>query len=136
MVQQKPQKIMQEKEGHQCVYIALYQSESERLDRWMTTIKTLVSYGVTRPIYGTEAEVHGMIRDKQGKGDAYVSVWVKQTDILSPHLEGAALKDRCGNSLLRLREGFFRLENVIEFILDGQHYQVLGQNLVLLDADI
>ena len=130
---QQLQTITQEKSGHQRVYIALYQSEADRLDRWVIVIKTLISYGITRPIYATEAEVQGMIRDKQGKGDAYVTVWVKETDILSSSLEGATLKDRSGNNLLRLREGFFRLENVVEFVLDGQHYHLINQNLVLSD---
>jgi len=132
-IQQRIRKIIQEKEGYQRVYIALYQTESDRLDRWLVTIKLLAGgYSVSRPIYASETEIQSMLREKNGKGDAYVVVWVKQSDILPPQ-EGMPLKDRWGHDLLHLKDSFFRLENVIEFVLNGRRYHLADHGLKLSD---
>ena len=133
-IKQRIVNILREKEGYKTVYIALYQTENDRLDRWLLTIKLLSEYGISRPVYGSEAEMHNMLREKHGKGDAYVSVWVKETDILPTKGEGSLLKDRWGQVLLQLKDGFFRLENVIEFVLNGRRYHVLENSLILVDA--
>jgi intracellular multiplication protein IcmQ len=128
---QKRRQDQPEREGYVCVYISLYQAESDRLDRWFSSIKMLASYGVSRPVYASEEEIQHMIRDKQSRSDAYVSIWVKKTDILPA--VGLPSKDRWGYPLLSLREGSIRLENIIAFFHSNEEYYLTDQGLVLVE---
>jgi len=123
---------LQEREGYERVCIALYQSESDRLDRWFATIKMLTGYGMSRPVYRSEDEVRRVIQAKQSKSDAYVVVWVKKIDILSPY-GGVPLKDRSGYELLTIKEGSIKPENIITFVHGGQHYYLTDKGLVPSD---
>jgi len=129
-ISQKRQEAPQEREGYERVYISLYQSESNRLDRWVATIKMLTGYGISRPVYRSEEEVQHMIREKQSKSDAYVTAWVKQADIL-PSYSGTPLKDRWGYELVALKEGSVKPENIIMFVHDGKQYYLTDQGLML-----
>lgn len=127
---QQRQALAEEREGYQRAYITLYQAYSDQLDRWFTAIKMLDKYSASRAAYHSVQDVENMIRQKQSKCDAYVIVWVKETDIL-PVGEAGVLKDRWGYELMTLKEGSFSLKNVIEFVHDGKHYCLTGQGLVL-----
>ncbi len=129
----KPKRVVPEKlEGHERVYVELYQADSDRLDRWFASIKMLTGHGLSRPVYRTEDDVQRMIRDKQSKNDAYVTAWVKTTDIIPPYA-GTPLKDRWGYELLTLKEGSIKPENIIVFVHNGSQYYLTDQGLVLLD---
>lgn len=122
---------LEEREGYERVYVTLYQTDSARLERWLSTIKMLTGgHSVSRPAYRNEADVEEVIRIKQSKSDAYVMVWVKQSDII-PSYSGAPLKDKWQHELLTLKEGGIKLENIIEFRHDGKTYHLRGDTLVL-----
>lgn len=119
------------KEGYERVYIALYQAEGGRLDRWFSTIKMLTIYSVSRPVYRSEAEIGEVIRTKKGKSDAYVIAWVKQSDII-PSYSGSPLKDKWEHELLTLKEGSIKLENIVRFVHDEKNYYIHGEELVVI----
>jgi Dot/Icm secretion system protein IcmQ len=123
--------LLTEREGYERIYIALYQSESDNLDRWFSTIKMLTGYSMSRPVYRSEEEVRHMIREKQTKSDAYVIVWVKQADIL-PSYSGVPLKDRWGYELLTIKEGAVRSENIVMFVYNDTRYRLTHQSLLPL----
>lgn len=130
-IQKRRRTLTAEREGYLCAYISLYQSESDRLDRWLATIRMLVGHGVSRPVYASEEEIQHMIREKQSRSDAYVSIWIKKTDII-PSV-AAPLKDRWGYTLLTLREGSIQLENIIAFFHGSNEYYLTDQGLVLVE---
>lgn len=125
------QEVPQAREGYERLYIAVYQTEPGRLERWLSAIKMLVGYSVSRPVYRTEVDIQEMIRNKKSRSDAYVTVWIKQSDIIPPY-SGAPLKDKWEHELLTLKEGCFKLENVIEFVHEEKHYFLHGDELVLI----
>jgi Dot/Icm secretion system protein IcmQ len=127
---QKQLDLAEEKEGYVRVYVSLYQSESDSLDRWFSTIKMLTGYGVSRPVYATEEEIQHVMRERRSPHDAYVSLWVKKTDII-PSYSGSPVKDRWGYTLLTLKEGSIQLQNIILFMHSGRRYYLTNRGLVL-----
>ncbi len=118
---------VEEKTGYRRVYIMLYQIKGEYLETWVNAVKTLPGYCVTRPIYNQEEHVQEIMRSKRGKSDAYVSLWVKAEDIAAGN---ALSQDRFGHPLINIREGSIKLENMIEFVHDGNTYQFIENQLV------
>lgn len=117
------------KEGYEIVYISLYQAETDRMDRWLLTIKSLTEQYVSRPVYRNVAQLEELIRAKRSRTDGYVAVWVKSSDILLSS-SGVPIKDRLGNELLTLQQGCVQLENIIEFVHDGRQYRIIDNQLV------
>lgn len=118
-----------QKEGYQRVYIELYQASCENIENWAKTLKSLTEHFVSRPVYRMEADVQELVRTKHSRTDAYVTVWVKQSDIIPS--SGEVLKDRLGHELLKLRENSVQLENIIEFVHDKITYVLEAEQLVL-----
>lgn len=123
--------IPEQREGYERIYITLYQTEGSRLDRWSSSIKRLTGYSVSRPAYRAEADVNEVLRNKKSKSDAYVVVWIKQSDII-PSYSGAPLKDKWGHELLTLKENSVKLENIIRFTHDEKNYRLRGEELILI----
>lgn len=110
-----------QKEDYRRMYVAVYQTEGERMDRWLYLVKNLPSFSISRPVYGEEAHAEELMRAKRGRNDAYVILWVKEQDILSP-LSGALPFDRFHHALYTLKPTGVKLENLIEFVHDGKRY--------------
>ncbi len=116
--------------GYEKVYVSLYQAESERMDRWLNTIKLLPEHYVSRPIYRQLEHMQEMIRAKASRTEAYAIVWVKTVDIV-PHHSGITKHDRFGHELLSLKSGSIELENLVEFIHDGRSYRLIENQLIV-----
>ncbi|MDF3055213.1 MAG: IcmQ protein [Gammaproteobacteria bacterium] len=123
-------KIPSHKEGHRRMYVAIYQAEGERMDRWLYLVKNLTNFSMSRPVYGEEEHVQELMRAKRGRNDAYIVLWVNERDILPP-LGGILPFDRFGHELYSLRASGVKLENVIEFVHDGRRYFFYNDQLVL-----
>lgn len=119
-------RILDYKEGYEKVYIELYQAACEDLEKWATTIKSLAGHHVSRPVYRNESHVQELIRSKRSRADAYVSLWVKSSDIL---LE-PGLQDRFGHELVKLREKSVDVENIINFVHDKISYNYIDNTLI------
>jgi Dot/Icm secretion system protein IcmQ len=118
-----------QKDGYEKVYIGLYQSIGESLESWAATVRSLPEHAVGRPVYGVPEHIEEMVRVKNSRTEAYVVVWVKQTNIL-PHQLGLQLCDRFGHELLNLRAGSIQLEHIIEFVHDGKKYALINNQLL------
>lgn len=114
------------KAGHIKVYISLYQAESNDLQKWFRTLKSLMEYSLSRPVYLEESQVRAMIRSKENaQREAYAIVFIQEKDII--HLPGGRMAtDKLGHELLTLKAGAIKPENIIEFIHGTKHY-VLGE---------
>lgn len=122
--------VVLEKAGYCKVYVSLYQAEGSNLQKWHHLLKTLTEYSIGRPVYRDEACIQKMIRAKeQVQREAYVSVWIKQEDILE--LSGARVAmDRLDQEILTLKANAIKPENIIAFIHCQKAYQVHEQGLV------
>ena len=116
--------------GYEKVYVSLYQSESERMDRWLNTIRLLPEHYVSRPIYRRLEHIEEMVRAKNSRTEAYAIVWVKTEDIVT-HYSGTNQQDRFAHELLNLKAGSIQLENLVEFIHDKQSYWLIENQLVV-----
>lgn len=119
--------VSKELTGYTRVYIMLYQMKGDCLESWANAVRTLPSYCVTRPIYQHEEHVQEIMRSKRGRSDAYVSLWVRKEDVVSDQVFS---QDRYGHALINIREGSIKLENIIEFVHDGNHYEFIENQLV------
>jgi Dot/Icm secretion system protein IcmQ len=115
--------IKEPQPGYTKIYISLYQVDANNLIKWQNTIKALEKHSMSRPAYQNESDVKTLIRHKLDPiKEAYVVVFVKETDIVKPYL-GKDVYDRFGNKLLTLKERAVSLENIIEFVHNDNHYQ-------------
>jgi intracellular multiplication protein IcmQ len=127
------QAIPEQKPGFRRVYAAIYQTDGERMDRWLHMIKNLSDFSASRPIYGEEAHVQELMRSKRGRNDAYVVLWMAEQDILPP-LGGQLPFDRFQHELYSLRPKGVKTENIIEFVHDGKCYALQEGRLVLKEG--
>jgi Dot/Icm secretion system protein IcmQ len=121
------------KEGYRRMYVAVYQTEGERMDRWLHLVKNLPNFAISRPVYSEEDHVEELIRAKHGRNDAYVILWVKEQDILTP-LGGALPFDRFQHELYTLRPSGVKLENLIEFVHGRKRYFLNHGQFVLKEG--
>lgn len=122
------------KQGYIIVYISVYQSDPYNLSKWETTLKSIREYSITRPIYRSQDHVAEAIRSKQGTNEGFVSIYIKENDIIPPYA-GKTIQDRWGHELLTIREGCLLPENIIEFVHVGRRYSFKNGKL-LLKSDI
>lgn len=122
--------MLQHKEGYELVYVAIYQAEGNKLDRWLSVIRTLNERCMSRPVYPDEAQVQETMRSKRSRNHAYVVVWIKKTDIISSP-NGNIFKDQLGHELVTLKDNSLKLNNIIEFVHDGRRYLFKEDRLLL-----
>ncbi|MBA2652765.1 MAG: Dot/Icm secretion system protein IcmQ [Tatlockia sp.] len=117
-----------QRESQQEVYIALYSSEGNNLQSWERILTNLPRQIISRPIYADEAEVLYSIKSKENKvNEAYVAIYISQTDILKLHQDKIPL-DKFGKPLLSLKDRTLNLENVTRFVhLSGTYNYVKGR---------
>ncbi|GEM_PF-687731 len=105
------------------VHVYLFNSQGLEFHSWrgMLTPKLFYEYSVNRPIYSEKAHIESLARSKTNPiQHAYLSVVIKQKDILQSG--DAAPKDAMGHSVLKVREGSLRFENLITFTHNDQDY--------------
>lgn len=101
--------------GQQEVYVSLYSSDGENMQSWERIVLNLPKHTVSRPIYASEEDINQMIRHKENKtNEAYVSVYVNQTDVLS--IGDKTPYDKLGKALLTLKDRSIVLNNINRFV--------------------
>lgn len=123
--------IPEHKAGYRRLYVAVYQADGERLDRWFHLIKNLADFCASRPVYAVEAHVQELMRARRGRNYAYIVLWVKEADMLAP-LGGQYPLDKFEHELYAMKPSGVKLENLIEFVHDGRRYVLKEGQLVAI----
>lgn len=112
------------------VYISLYSLEGTKLQSWEQIIINLRKHIVSRPVYATEEEVIAIIKTKEKKiNEAYVSVFIKQEDILKVPVDKIPV-DRLGQNMLVLKDNAITLDCINYFVhLSGKYRYLRGRLL-------
>jgi len=109
-------------------YVYLYNAQGAILRTWLTllTPKVFYEYSINRPIYHEKSHIESLIRLKPNKQQhAYLTVKINQSDIIS--VADSAPKDVLGQSLIKIREGSLRFENLVTFTHNEQNYSLSVQ---------
>jgi intracellular multiplication protein IcmQ len=115
--------------GQQEVFIALYSSDGANIQSWERIVINLPKQMVSRPIYECEEDVTQAVRAKENKiNEAYVSIYVSQTDVL--FMGDKTPMDKLGKPLLTLKDKSLSLTNINRFVhLSGIYYYSHGRLL-------
>ena len=114
------------------VYVSLYCSEGNNIQRWETILTTISRQAITRPIYKKEKDVREVISAKESKSnDAYIIAYVNENSITKT-LSGRPLLDRYGHELLVLKENSIIVDNIAKFIHTSGEYTYEKGRLVKL----
>jgi len=108
------------------VYVYLYNAQGLQLKSWLAllTPKALHEHAVNRPIFIDKDEIEAMLRSKPNAAQhAALVMLVKQDDII-PSLANDEVK----TSLIRVREGSLKIEQVVSFFHNGSEYSFDAQN--------
>lgn len=101
--------------GQQEVYISLYSADGGNMQAWERIVLNLPKHMISRPIYASEEDINQMIRHKDNKiNEAYVSVYINQTDVLS--LGDKTPYDKLGKALMTLKDKSIVLANINRFV--------------------
>ena len=114
------------------VFVELYQSDGDNMQRWAMILNALPMQAISRPIYETEAGVCSMIRAKEHKNrEGYAVVKVLKTNIIKAV---QPLLDSAGRVLVHVKPGTLQTNNIVRFV----HYsgQYLWQNGKLIKLDL
>lgn len=107
-------------------FVSLYNADGINLEKWTKLLLALDKQIVTRPVYGSENEIRGIMRAKTvRKNDAYAAFYVNKADIIQPK-EGKVPMDRMGNPLLMLRDSALKMENITRFCHETGVYVLRG----------
>ncbi len=112
------------------VYIALYQSQGNNMNKWQEVVVSLVNYTMGRPIYGNEMDVRAAIRlNDRNLNQAYAVVKVPSDAILSDTAD-LIRTDREGRKLISLREAAIQLKNIVRLVHATGQYKLIRNFLV------
>lgn len=116
--------------GQREVYISLYASDGVNLHSWEKIVANLPGQVISRPIYADEEDVKEALKLKTNQqNEAYVAIYIHQTDILSVAPEKASL-DKLGKVLLSLKNNALNLENISRFVHKSGVYRYEHGRLV------
>jgi len=102
--------------GQQEVYVSLYSADGTNLQSWEKIVANLPRQMISRPIYADENDVRDIIKSKENKiNEAYVAIYINQTDILSLSADRASF-DKLGKVLLSLKDKTLMLDNISRFV--------------------
>lgn len=113
--------------GQQEVFIALYTSDGGNIQAWERIVVNLPKQMISRPIYASEEDVNQAIRAKENKNnEAYVSMYVNQTDLLS--MGDKTPLDKLGKPLVTLKDKSLNLANINRFVhVSGIYHYIHGR---------
>lgn len=115
------------------VYISLYQSDSNNLQSWLHTVRTLALYNVTRPTYSSEQQVREMVSSKADiQRHGYVEVLINQSDIIP--IDPLPV-DSLGHELLILKEGAVQLNNIVRFVHGNKKYYSIHSSGLVYEGE-
>lgn len=116
--------------GQQEIYVSLYSSDGENLQSWEKIISNLPRQIISRPIYADEEDIKTAIKSKENKqNEAYVAIYINQTDILQLSPDKTAV-DKLGKKLLTLKDRTINLDNISRFIHHGSLYKYDRNRLI------
>lgn len=103
-------------EGQTLVYVSLFQTDPESIDKWQKTLRRISEYSLARPIYRKVEHIEQMIRSRPDpRKEAYVAVWIRDDDVISGYA-GKMAQDQMGNDLVTVKEGAVKPENIKQFV--------------------
>lgn len=116
--------------GQQEVYVSLYSSDGINLQSWERIVANLPSQMISRPIYADEEDVKAVLKIKENKqNEAYVAIYINQSDILSLSADKASV-DKLGKVLLSLKDKTLSLDNLSRFVHLSGVYRYVNNRLV------
>lgn len=102
--------------GQQEIFVSLYSADGTNIQSWERIVANLPRQMISRPIYADEEDVKAIIKTKENKqNEAYVAIYINQSDILPLHPEKAAV-DKLGKTLLALKDKTLNLDNISRFV--------------------
>jgi intracellular multiplication protein IcmQ len=111
------------------LYIALYQTDGNTLEKWEKQLSSILKIAQSRPIYDEESKVINTLRSNLDRAtDAYVKVLVDKNEIID---SARVMKDRLGQGLITVSITAIRPENIVEFIHQGKRYNFLNKKLIV-----
>lgn len=115
--------------GQQEVFVGLYSLDGSNIQAWERIIVSLPKQIVSRPVYTAEEDVIQLIRSKENKiNEAYVSVYINQSDILA--LGDKAPMDKFGKVLLSLKDKSIDLDRINKFVHYSGNYRYMHGRLI------
>lgn len=116
--------------GQREVYVSLYSAEGAKLQSWERIVANLPHQMISRPIYADEEDIKAALKLKENKlNEAYVAIYIHQTDILPVSPEKASV-DKLGKVLLSLKNNALNLENISRFVHQSGVYRYEQGRLV------
>jgi intracellular multiplication protein IcmQ len=116
--------------GMKEVFIGLYSSDGTNLQSWTRILLNLPRQVISRPVYENEVDVKAMIRTKENiNNEAYVAVYIKQSDIIKVEPDKAAV-DRLGKHLILLLDNAINLKNIRYVIHRNVRYRYVQEQLI------
>ena len=116
--------------GQQEIFISIYSSDGNNIQTWERIIANLPKQIISRPIYADEEDIKAVLKMKEHKhNEAYVAVYINQTDIL-PLPPDRASVDKLGKPLLSLKDKTIKLDNISRFVHSSGVYRLNISRLV------
>lgn len=116
--------------GQMKVYVSIYNTEGNNLEKWAKIILSLIGSVVTRSVYRVEDDVKNFIRSKPIPAkEGYLVVYLGNGAILEPPDNRPPL-DRDGHELLLIKDGSIIRDNVLEFVHVSGIYNLKYNRLV------
>ena len=116
--------------GQQEIYISLYSADGANLQSWEKIVTNLPKQMISRPIYADEEDVKAVIKTKENKkNEAYVAIYINQTDILALSSERSSI-DKLGKPLLNIKDKTLNLDNLSRFIHSSGVYRYANGRLI------
>lgn len=104
------------RKGQQEVFIRVYSTDGNNISSWEKILANLPKQLISRPIYGNEKDIKAILKSKDNHiNEAYVSIYVNKSDILSVEAERTPV-DKLGKPLLQLKDKALKLDNVHYFM--------------------
>lgn len=104
------------------VYVLLFQSDGQNMQKWEQLLRGLSRYALGRPVYQAEADARKVIRTKMTDGqEAYVKVAVPKS-LLEASERLSPRQDRFGNVLVTLPVGAIKSDTILEFVHGKKRY--------------
>lgn len=116
------------------VYVYLYNAQGLTLKTWQKMLNESVfyEYSVNRPIYIDKAAVEAFIRSRPNPAQhGFITVIVKNEDILKVPEGMPATQDALGNQLVKVREGSLTFKKLLAFTHNSEDYKVNNSGEIL-----
>lgn len=117
----------QNRTGQLKVYVSMYNSEGENIDKWYLIIQGLINGSIQRPVYRVEEDLRSLIRAKEvPQNEAYLTVYINNSDIL----EAEPILDQQGVELTQIKQNSIKQENIVELTHTSGSYVIKNNKLM------